>query len=107
MRTRALVALVTGAVLIGFVPLGVRLSELPPLSTAFWRFALAIPLLAVLAARAPRGAPVRPGLLLAAGLAFSADIGCFFLSIGATTTANATLLSNAAPVVVLAGAFLL
>jgi drug/metabolite transporter (DMT)-like permease len=107
MKARALVALVTGAVLIGFVPLGVRLSELPPLATGFWRFALAIPLLALLARGGGPAGALRPGLLVAAGLAFAADIGCFFLSIAATTTANATLLSNAAPVVVLAGAFLL
>lgn len=106
MRSRAVAALVAGAVLIGFVPLGVRMSELPPLATAFWRFALVAPLWMLLARRTAHVGSIRPGLLVAVGLAFSADIGCYFLSIHATTAANATLLSNAAPIVVLLGAFL-
>lgn len=106
-RSWALAALILGAVLIGLVPIGVRLSrewgELGSLATGFWRFALAaVPLMAWLAWRPPpvAAAPVRPGVLVVCGLAFAADIGCYFLSISLTSVANATLLSNLAPVVV-------
>ncbi len=106
-RSWALTALILGAVLIGLVPIGVRLSrewgELGSLATGFWRFALAaVPLLAWLAWRPPAvtAAPARPGVLVVCGLAFAADIGCYFLSISLTSVANATLLSNLAPVVV-------
>jgi drug/metabolite transporter (DMT)-like permease len=107
MKTKALTALIVGAVLIGFVPLGVHLSEVPPLATGFWRFVLTIPLWALLSRHTPSSGTVRPVLLIAAGLAFAGDIGCYFLSIRASTAANATLLSNAAPIVVLIVAFLL
>lgn len=44
--TRALTALLIGGVLIGCSPIFVRLSEVGPVSTAFWRLALAlVPLL--------------------------------------------------------------
>lgn len=106
-RSWALAALILGAVLIGLVPIGVRLShewgELGALATGFWRFALAaVPLMAWLAWRpsAVAATPARPGVLVVCGLAFAADIGCYFLSISLTSVANATLLSNLAPVVV-------
>lgn len=44
--------------------------------------------------------PWRPGILIVCGLAFAADIGCYFVAIGLTSVANATLLSNFAPIVV-------
>lgn len=102
----ALPALILGAVLIGLVPAGVRLSAdwggLGPLATAMWRFALSAPLL-LLASRWRGGAtPARSGLLLAAGLLFVADIACFFISIARCGGALATLLSNCAPLAVLA-----
>jgi drug/metabolite transporter (DMT)-like permease len=55
----ALPALLAGAMAIGFSPIFVRLSEVGPSATAFWRIALALPVLAVwMAAR--RGADGRP-----------------------------------------------
>lgn len=104
-----LLALILGAILIGLVPIGVRYAkawgEIGPLSIAFWRFALAAALLVpwVLATPAARGGePWRLPILAGAGLAFAADIGCFFVAIALTSVANATLLSNLAPVVVVA-----
>ena len=40
-----LAALLVGAVAIGFSPIFVRLSELGPVATAFWRVGFAVPLL--------------------------------------------------------------
>ncbi len=45
-------ALLGGAVAIGFAPIFVRLSEAGPVATAFWRLALALPVLWTLAALA-------------------------------------------------------
>jgi drug/metabolite transporter (DMT)-like permease len=111
----ALPALVIGAVAIGFSPILVRLSELGPFATAFWRVALALPLLFLWMAwerraSAPRPAgpwlPARPlRRLLPAGLFFAGDLIFWHLSILNTTVANATLFANFAPVVVAIGAW--
>lgn len=111
----ALAALVLGAVGIGFAPLFVRLSELGPSATAFYRFALAIPLLWVLGEveakrteiRAPPSTRHTRSLLVLAGLFFAADIALWHFAIHATTVANATLLTNFAPVFVTLGAWVL
>lgn len=107
---RALAALALGAVLIGFAPIFVRLSDVGPIAAAFWRCALAWPLLALAASREPtRGADVRRerGWLLAAGLFFGADLATWHIAIGMTTVANATLLANLAPLFVAPVAWLL
>ena len=44
---RALSALIAGAAIIGVSPILVRLSEVGPMTTAFWRVALALPVLMV------------------------------------------------------------
>jgi drug/metabolite transporter (DMT)-like permease len=100
---------VAGAVCIGFAPIFVRLTDVGYTACAFWRVALALPLLGALwyprrVAAANRG-PVR-GLLLA-GLFFAADLGVWHQSIRYTSVANATLLANLAPVFVTAGAVFL
>lgn len=102
--TRAMLALVGGAVAIGFAPVFVRWSEVGPNATAFWRLLLAIPALWLLAGRpAPRDvAGAQPGLLALAGLCFALDLCFWHAAIGLTTVANATLLANLTPVVVVA-----
>ncbi len=108
MHSRALALLILGAALIGLVPIGVRLCAaqpyaLAPLAVAFWRFALAVPpLLTWNALRPPAASPARTGLLVLAGILFACDIACFFVAITRTSVANATLLSNLAPLVVAA-----
>lgn len=107
-------ALVLGAAGIGFAPIVVRLSELGPSATAFYRFALAIPLLGLLSDLEAKRTGVRTTppsdrtrlLLVLAGLFFAADIALWHLSILHTTVANATLLTNFAPVFVTLGAWL-
>ena len=104
----ALVALFAGAVSIAAAPILVRVADVAPVASAFWRVALAVPVLwAWEAARSRRGAADGPlpvlGLALA-GVFFAADLALWHVSILWTTVANATLLANVAPVfVVLAG----
>jgi drug/metabolite transporter (DMT)-like permease len=77
----------------------VRFSEVGPLATAFWRLALAWPVLAALAMATRAGpAPLRGSALV--GVCFGIDLAFYHLAIGLTTVANACLLSNLAPVVV-------
>ena len=107
----ALLALAAGAACIALSPILVRLSEVGPTVTAFWRAALAVPFLAALVA-ASGGAPrtIGPGdrwRLAAAGLFFAGDLAFWHWSIRFTSVANATLFANFAPVFVAAGAWLL
>lgn len=91
------VALFLGAMAIGFAPIFVRLSEVGPTATAFWRVALAFPPLLLWARLAPSGtaSPARHGRALAlAGIFFAADLTVWHLSLGLTLVANATLEAN-------------
>lgn len=109
----ALVALFGGAVGIAFAPIFVRLSEVGPSATAFWRLALALPALWLWMTIEERGpkASRQPSCmsdyrrLIAAGLFFAADLAVWHWSITLTSVANATLLANFAPVFVTLGAF--
>ena len=111
----ALITLIAGAVAIGASPIFVRLSELGPSATAFWRIALALPVLWVWAEvgdRRPRSAS-RPSryvdflILALAGLFFTGDIALWHWSVVLTSVANATLLVNLAPIFVALGSWLL
>lgn len=105
---RALLALIVGAVLIGFAPIFVRLSETGPTATAFWRGMLALPLLAIVwlpnRAAEPGGRPLL--WLLLAGVFIAADLVVWHQSIRMTSVANATLMANLAPVFVTLASFL-
>ncbi len=111
----ALAALLLGAVLVGASPIFVRLSELGPMATAFYRPFLAIPVLALWLAVDRRQDPAsrRPAhtrdylQLLLAGAFFAGDLAFWHLSILHTSVANATLFANAAPIFVTLGAWLL
>jgi len=98
----ALAALLSGALCIALSPIFVRVSEAGPTATAFWRVALAVPVLGLLAALARRragpGVDVRrlAPLMLTAGLAFAGDLAFWHTSIKFTTVANSTLLANLA-----------
>ncbi|KMO35272.1 permease [Methylobacterium variabile] len=102
----ALAALVAGAVAMGLSPVLVRVvsPEVGPFASAFWRVALALPVLYGWMrweeARAPhlrRG--MTPSALLA-GLAFSGDLLFWHLAILGTTVANATFFATTVPVFV-------
>jgi len=116
----ALPAVIGANVALAFGPWFVRLADadggVGPVAAAFWRIALAAPLLAAMAlaatgaaTRGGRGAAkgagsARPGrmpgalwaILLVAGVAFAGDLGSWHLGILRTTLANATLFGNAA-----------
>jgi len=100
----AFLALLAGGMAIGFAGIFMRLSDVAPVASAFWRMALAAPILWLWAWR------VRPDDLAAgrridfsmaliwAGVLFAGDMGLWHLSLHYTTVSNATLLSNFAPV---------
>lgn len=96
----ALVAVIVANAALAFGPLFVRLADTGPVAAAFWRMALAVPMLAVIAfaTRKPAAAPSRRVWLFVAlaGVAFAADLGTWHLGILHTTMANATLLGNSA-----------
>jgi drug/metabolite transporter (DMT)-like permease len=108
MRRAAFLCLLAGGCAIAFAPIFVRLSDTGPVASAFWRTALAMPLLwawlARPAARTEARAAIPRGALAAAGLFFAADLGVWHWSIVYTSVANSTLLANLAPIfVTLAG----
>jgi drug/metabolite transporter (DMT)-like permease len=109
----ALIALLLGAVCIAMSPIFVRISETGPTATAFWRVALALPVLWPLYAFF--GRRVEPDaadastrwLLVAAGLAFTGDLFFWHFSVKFTSVANSTLLANLAAIFVTLAVWLL
>jgi drug/metabolite transporter (DMT)-like permease len=105
----AFAALVLGAVAMGASPIFVRLADVGPYASAFWRTFLALPFLA-LWALAEKGPPLRAGLdrsVWLSGLFFAGDLFFWHLAILATTIANATFLATTAPIWVAFGAWLI
>lgn len=109
----ALMALLAGALAIAASPIFVRLSEVGPVATAFWRVALATPALALWMGVEPKGRHRTPSSLrdaawlAAAGLFFAGDLAVWHWSIRYTSVANATLLANFAPIFVAPAAWFL
>jgi len=103
----AFLCLLAGGCAIAFAPILVRISDTGPVASAFWRCALAAPLLWLWVYNSPsaRGEGHIPArYLIAAGLFFAADLGVWHWSIIYTSVANSTLLANLAPIfVTLAG----
>ena len=89
--------------MIGFAGILMRLSDVNPVATAFWRMALAAPLLWMwaFAVRGQDEAANRrvdfTGVLALAGVFFAVDMALWHMSMSYTTIASATLLSNVAP----------
>ena len=113
-HTGAFLILLLGGSCIGFAPVLVRLSDTGPVASAFWRLALAAPLLWLLAHWRARNAPSAPrssahwrNAALLSGLFFALDLGVWHFSISLTTVANATLLANCAPLFVTLYAWLM
>lgn len=96
----AFLALLAGAIAMGVSPVFVRHADVGPFASAFWRAALALPLLAVWARiERPAGTPAPRWntATLAAGVLFAGDLFFWHLAIMNTTAANATLLATLAP----------
>lgn len=91
----ALPALLFGATCIALSPIFVRLSDVGPTVSAFWRVALAAPLLWLLwiVSSRPSLQGSKP-LFLCAALAFTGDLVFWHWSIQYTSVANSTLLAN-------------
>ncbi len=97
----------------GISPVFVRLADIGPFASAFWRVAGALPVLAVWAFAEARhaGRPAASilrfdGAVLAAGLFFAGDLFFWHLAIMNTTVANATFLATMMPVWVVLGSAL-
>jgi drug/metabolite transporter (DMT)-like permease len=109
----ALLALLLGAVCIALSPIFVRVSETGPTATAFWRVALAVPVLwplyFALGRSSEAAALAKPSgwLLVVAGIAFAGDLFFWHFSVKFTSVANSTLLANLAAIFVTLAAWLL
>jgi drug/metabolite transporter (DMT)-like permease len=107
-KGRALGALVLGGVFLGCSPILVRLSQIGPIATAFWRLALALAPLALLFSNASRTGsigrlPSRGREHLAAalpGICLAGDLVMWHISLHMTSVTNSTLLANMAPIFV-------
>lgn len=104
----ALPALLLGATFIGLSPIFVRVSDVGPTASAFWRVALAVPVLWPLVALFARPAAhaLEWKALAVAGLAFAGDLAFWHWSIRFTSVANSTLLANLASLFVTAALWL-
>lgn len=111
MHGLSLIALFAGAVFIALSPIWVRVSEVGPTASAFWRVSLAVPLLWVLFFSLKSGEtkvpPFRRLPLLFAGIAFAGDLAFWHWSIQYTSVANSTLLANLASIFVTLAAWVL
>jgi drug/metabolite transporter (DMT)-like permease len=102
---RHLAALLVGNVVLALGPWSVRLADSGPVAAGFWRLALAVPFLAVLA-RCNRqelaGFPRAVWLAVAgAGLFFALDLASWHIGIGMTRLANVTLFGNAGSIILM------
>ena len=111
MRTSALFSLVAGAACIALSPIWVRVTDVGPTASAFWRVCLAVPLLWILFFSLKTEQTKNPGnhwpMLLVAGIAFAGDLAFWHWSIQYTSVANSTLLANLASIFVTLAAWLL
>ncbi|MBC7520662.1 MAG: DMT family transporter [Sandarakinorhabdus sp.] len=95
-------AMVLASVLLAFGPLLVRMADVEPIASAWWRMGLAVAPLALLARTTRQAAPPPVlgravlGLAALGGVFFAVDLALWHLGIMRTTLANASLLSNAA-----------
>ncbi|MFI5412146.1 DMT family transporter [Kaistia sp. UC242_56] len=110
----AIPALILGAMAMGISPIFVRLTDVGPFASAFWRVGGALPLLLAWALFEARrsGAPLSSiwridGAILVAGGLFAGDLLFWHLAILKTSVANATFLATMAPVWVVLGSGLL
>jgi drug/metabolite transporter (DMT)-like permease len=103
--TGAFLCLLAGGCAIAFAPIFVRLADTGPVASAFWRVALAVPLLYLWQGQQGRLSPpsgdsrLTPAVI-AAGIFFALDLGVWHWSIVWTSVANSTLLANLASIFV-------
>lgn len=112
----ALMLLFIAGITIGFSGIFVRLSEVGPMASAFWRMAFAFPILttwhllerrersALPASQQPR--PWSWGLIVA-GVLYAIELSIWHWSLEWTSVANSTVIANIYPVVVTLGSWIL
>lgn len=93
----AFAALILSNIFLACGPWMVRLADVGPVASGFWRVTLAVPLLFLLAWRG--GDRLRPGrglmlMIMLGGLFFAADLAAWHYGILRTKLANATLFGN-------------
>ena len=102
----AYAALVAGAIAMGISPVFVRLADVGPFTSAFWRVALALPVLYAWMRLERRAGEARPDVeggqrfsraAIYCGLAFAGDLLVWHVAITKTTIANATFFATTAP----------
>jgi drug/metabolite transporter (DMT)-like permease len=109
-RLLPLAALLLGNVALAMGPWFVRLADSGPVSAGFWRVALALPVLALLARTnrqpltgMPRGVVLA---VLAGGVLFGLDIASWHIGIGFTRLTNATVFGNAGSLILMVWGFI-
>ena len=109
-RLVPLAALLVGNAALAMGPWFVRLADTGAVSAGFWRVALALPVLALLARanRQPLGGMPRGVVLavLAGGVLFGLDIASWHVGIGMTRLANAALFGNAGSLILMVWGFI-
>ena len=103
-------ALVAGNLVLALGPWMVRLADVGPVASGFWRLGLAVPLLLLLA-RHQAGPKIAPSqglviLLSIAGLFFAADLAAWHVGIRMTKLANASLFGNSSSIFLVVYGFL-
>lgn len=104
-------ALIFGNLILALGPWMVRLADVGPVASGFWRLALAIPFLALLAWRQQAGRE-QPSwslvaLVAAGGLFLAIDLAAWHVGIGLTKLANASLFGNASSFVLVVYGFVI
>ncbi len=91
-------ALIAGSLMLAFGPWMVRLADVGPVASGFWRLAIVSPLLLLIgwrdSRRQARPAAGLVALVLVGGLFFAADLASWHVGIGITKLANASLFAN-------------
>jgi drug/metabolite transporter (DMT)-like permease len=104
-------ALIVGNLVLALGPWMVRLTDVGPVASGFWRLALAIPFLALLAWRQQAGREPPSwslvGIVAAGGLFLAVDLAAWHVGIGLTKLANASLFGNASSFVLVVYGFVI
>ena len=95
-----LAALLVANALLALGPMFVRIADSGPVASAFWRMALALPLIALMGFVGPKSTgkltPLLIIIIAASGMLFAADLASWHVGIMNTKVANATLFGNSA-----------
>ena len=104
-QPRHIAALILGNIALALGPWWVRLADSGPVSAGFWRLALAVPLLFVLARangqRLIGFPPLTWAAMAGAGVFFALDLASWHIGIGQTRLGNAALFGNAGSVILM------